>query len=105
MIKMFLALFYLGMVLLPPERPLTLLALCKLLPPKEDSLFSSSWASWSFSAARMCTEEGITHSNASTPTCPCITDHILTVFINTKANHKGWMNNSSTFSESSHTRK
>lgn len=105
MIKMFLALFYLGMVLLPPERPLTLLALCKLLPPKEDSLFSSSWASRSFSAARMCTEEGITHSNASTPTCPCITDHILTVFINTKANHKGWMNNSSTFSESSHTRK
>lgn len=105
MIKVFLELFYLGMVLFPPERPLELLALCKLLPPKEDSLFSSSWAFQSFSATRMYTEEGITHSKASTPTCPCITDHILTVFINTKANHKGWMNNSSMFSKSSHTRK
>lgn len=35
---------------------------------------------------------------------PCITNHIL-MFINTKGNCRGWMNNSSTFSKSSHTRK
>lgn len=45
---------------------------------------------------------------AATPTCirgPLHHKHILVVFINTKGNGRGWMNNSSTFSKSSHTRK
>lgn len=83
----------------------SLLALCMRLPPKEVSLFPSSRAFWSFSTAQMCMEEGITHPEATTPTCPCIRNRILAVFINTKANCRGWMNNSSTFSKSSRTRK
>ena len=83
----------------------SLFALCTHLSPEEGSLFPSSRAFWSFSPAQVCMEEGITHPKATTPTCPCITNHILPVFINTEANCRGWMNNSSTFSESSHTRK
>lgn len=83
----------------------SLLALCMHLSPEEVSLFPSSRAFLSFSTAQMRAEEGITHPEATTPTCPCITNHILAVFINTEANCRGWMNNSSMFSESSHTRK